>query len=374
MTCDSWIPVIRPHLSEVLVDRRALGRLRDLARQLPGDCLGAIEVRLAAASGTVDFSLRLAETAQARCLVDQVPAPHLRSFLSHWSEGVACLAPVPSVWLEFDLDHEPPFDGLRSDNGPRTAPSQRLRPTAAGSLPVPVLCAQLRDRFESDWLIDSLLPAMRGSPLSSSQRRLLRRCLDAVPASGRALYLFSLLPRPGNAVRLELFGLDPAAMADYLERVAGAGAAERIAALAPLIAECERPHLSFDVGSEISGRIGIEGSFARPPNREPRWAELLDRLVASGLCTPAKRDAVFAWPGYDSLSTAADRWPEEGVGLGGYCVRCLSHVKLVSWPDRGPEAKAYLLFQHLGKGAHGRGSGIPPSATPEQLSRVRRQS
>ncbi len=284
-------------------------------------------MRLAAASGTVDFSLRLTETAQARCLKDQVPAPHLRSFLSHWSEGVA---DIPSVWLEFDLDHEP-------------------RTPEAGSLPVPVLCVQLRDRVGPDWLIDSLLPAMHGSPLSSSQRRRVRRCLDAVPARGRILYLFSLLSRPGNAVRLELIGLDSGAMVRYLERVAGPGPAERIAALAPLIADCERLHLSFDVDSEISGRIGIEGSFARQPNREPRWAELLERLVASGLCTPAKRDALFAWPGYDSLLTAADRWPEEGVGLGGYCVRCLSHVKLVSWPDRDPETKAYLLFQHINK-------------------------
>ncbi|MCP4656142.1 MAG: AMP-binding protein, partial [bacterium] len=30
---------------------------------------------------------------------------------------------------------KPPFDGLRSDNGPRTAPSQRLRPTAASEKP-----------------------------------------------------------------------------------------------------------------------------------------------------------------------------------------------------------------------------------------------
>jgi len=285
-------------------------------------------VRLASASGAVDFALRLAERAQARGLMDRVASPHLRSFLRHWYEDAAYLAPVSSVWLEFDLNREP-------------------RGSEAGSLPLPVVCAQFGDRVEPRWLIDSLLPAMHGSPLNPSQRRLLHRCLDALPAAGRILYAFSLRSRPGDAVRLELCGLDPAAMVAYLERVAAPGAAARAGALIPLIKRCERLHLSFDIASEISPRIGLEGSFVHRPHREPRWSELFDRLMASGLCTPEKRTAVFGWPGYDSLWTASDRWPDDAAGLGGFCVRCLSHLKLVSWPDREPEAKAYLLFQHL---------------------------
>lgn len=331
LTCDSWIPVVRPYLSENLVDRQAMGRLRRLARHLPGDCLGVIEVRLGSGSGPVDFSLRLAEPAQAGRLAGQVSPPHLRAFLSRWSQEPGELAPVSSVWLEFDLDHEPREAG----------------PWADGPLPVPVLCAKLRDQPGPGWLVDVLLPAMHGRPLSPAQRRLVRRCVDEIPPGGQLLYVFGLLSRPGDGLRLELYGLEPAAMIEYLGRVAQADAPQQVSNLAHLVEGSDRFHLSFDIAHEIGPRIGIECAFARLPDRESRWADLFDRLVASGLCTRKKRDAIFDWPGYDSLWTATDRWPDDGVGLGGYCVRCLSHVKLVSGEGRDPEAKVYLLFQHL---------------------------
>lgn len=303
-----------------------------MARYLPADCLAIMEVRLAPGCEAVDFSLRLAEPAQARRIAGHLPAPHLRSILSLWSQRVDWLAPVSSLWLEFDLG--PP---IREGVG----------------LPLPILCAQLGERVEADWLSETLLPALHGRPLSAAQRRLIRRCMAALPVDGKVLYAFSLQPRPGDRVRLELGGLDLPAMVEYLQRVASPAAAKQVAACAPLVADCQRPHLSFDLGVEVSTRIGIEGSFVRLPHREPRWAGLFDRLVASGLCTPEKRDAIFAWTGYDSLWTAADRWPEEAVALGGYCVRGLSHVKLVSWPEREPEAKAYLVFQHLRRSRDG---------------------
>ena len=56
-------------------------------------------------------------------------------------------------------------------------------------------------------------------------------------------------------------------------------------------------------------RVGMEGSFSRLPRREPRWRELLDRLVARGLCPPEKRDALLAWPGYDTFWSASGAWP-----------------------------------------------------------------
>lgn len=319
----SWLPVLRPFLSESLVDSEALHRLQTLTQHLPMEGLGVIEVRLAADSDAVDFSIRLTQPDQADGLPEQIISPHLRDFLSRGWRELGCPKPISSVWLEFDL-------GRASD-----------------ALPAPIVCTRFEDPVDSDWLIDSLFPAIHEAPLTRDQKRLLRCCVAEAKEPGKVLYAFSLLPRSTDAVRLELYGLNPIAMGAYLGRTTPLMAKRQMAELAPLIEDCDRYHLSFDIGNEILPRLGVECGFLRLPDQEPRWAGLLDRLVTRGLCLPEKREAVLRWSGYDSLWTAPQRWPEGDEGLGGYCVRCLSHVKLVSWPGRQPEAKAYLLFQHF---------------------------
>jgi hypothetical protein len=127
-----------------------------------------------------------------------------------------------------------------------------------------------------------------------------------------------------------------------------------VADIAPLFDGVERLHLSFDLSPEgVLPRIGIEGSFPRLPRREPRWAALFDRLEERGSCDPRKREAALAWPGYDSIWTATKRWPIEAVGARGFCVRGLSHVKVVCQPDREPEAKVYLAFGYSARPAAG---------------------
>jgi len=315
--------LVRPHLAEVLVGRVAFDRLLALARHLPAHGLGVIETRLASrGTGSADFALRLTAPDQAADLAPRLPTSHLGTFLLSGWQDLGHPLPVASVWLEFDLDRAP------------------------RGLPEPVTCARLHGSWDAEWLVGKLLPALHGRPLKASQKRWLRRSLAELPAAASVLYAFSLAARPGNAVRLEVCGLEPAAMVAYLDRWAPA-AGRQIAEIAPHVEGCDRYHLSFDVADDVSPRLGVECGFARLPHREPGWRQLLDRMVASGLCDAAKRDAALAWPGSDSLWTTAARWPPEATSLGGHCVRCLSHVKLVSTPERPPEAKAYLIFEHV---------------------------
>jgi hypothetical protein len=252
-------------------------------------------------------------------LAERTSSSHLRSFLRSWSDPTGPFHRLPSVWLEFDLDREP------------------------RGLPVPIICAKLLSDCERDWVLDCLIPALHERPLSAAQKRWVALCLQKIPAPATLLYVFSLLSRGSEAVRLEIFGLDPAGIIAYLEQV-GPDLVPWVRESAALFAGAERIHLSLDIGSEILPRIGIEGSFPHLPHREPRWRELFDRLVDSGLCTLEKRDAALAWPGYDSFWTAPDRWPAKPRPAAGYCVRRLSHVKVVCRPDREPEAKVYLMF------------------------------
>jgi hypothetical protein len=153
--------------------------------------------------------------------------------------------------------------------------------------------------------------------------------------------------RGEDSVRLVVGGLDAAGLAVLLARAAPAAVAGRAAALAPLVAGAARTHLSFDVGDEIGERFGIECSFPRIPRREPGWSALLECWTAAGLATPTESGSLLAWTGYDSAWTAAARWPAGMETSGLFCIRCLSHLKLVSVLDRPPAAKAYLLFGPL---------------------------
>jgi hypothetical protein len=326
VTWDGWLSVLHPYLAGPLFDERARECLGALTRRLPGECLGALEVRLAPGPAPVDFSLRLTGPEQARLIAPGRLPPHLDDFLARWAKPRGLFAPVRAVWLEFDLDGPVP--------GPMPGP-------VADAL-VPAVIAKLGKGSDPGWLLDVLWPALQGSPLRPSQRERVRSCWEAIPPEGFLLYAFSLLSRPGGAVRMELFGLDPEGIAAYLERIAPA-AVERVGEAAGLFQDAERLHLTFDIVDEVLPRIGIEGSYPRLPRREPAWAALLERFVAAGLCAPEKRDALLAWPGYDTFWTAPASWPVGEVGTHGFCVRGLSHLKVVSWPDREPEAKAYLV-------------------------------
>ena len=320
--CGDWLKVLGPHLVEPLFQPPAVARLHSLASHLPGDCSGVFELRLAPGPSIVDLSLRLLAPSQAPPLAERISSPHLRDFLLRWSDPAGPFNRLHSVWLEFDLDREPQ------------------------GLPLPVLCAKLQPGCEEDWVLGCLLPALHERPLSSAQRRWITLCLQEIPPPATLLYVFSLSPRGGDAVRLEIFGLDPAGILAYLERI-GPDLVPWVRDSAALFVGAERIHLSLDIGAEILPRIGIEGSFSHLPRREPRWRELFDRLVDSGLCAPEKGDAALAWPGSDSFWTAPERWPAKPRPAAGFCVRSLSHVKVVCRPDRDPEAKVYLMFGPL---------------------------
>lgn len=279
-----------------------------------------LEARLGVGHAPVDLSLRLRNRSEARRVDESILPPHLQTFLAAWQESDGPFAHVRSVWLEFDLDKD------------------------SRDLPSPIPCAKLAGAVDPDWLTGTLLPALHGKPLTPGQRARVRACLAALPAPASLLYAFSLSPRLPEAVRLEIYGLDPAGILDYLGQVAPENV-ESVRGAATLFEGVERIHLSFDVTSEILPRIGIEGSFSRLPEREPRWRELFGKLVAAGLCTPEKREAALAWSGYDTSRTAPETWP--AVGGSRFCVRSLSHVKVVCQPERGPEAKVYLAFGPL---------------------------
>lgn len=322
-TLEPWVAVVRTRLPACLADESMIGRLCRVARRVPFDGQGALEIRLgeAALAPAVDLAFHLRTPAQARAAADRIAPARLRRFLSSWARGEHPEA--ASLWLELDLEREPE------------------------ARPVPGICAGLGGAIAPELLADRLLPALRGRPLAAPVRRRLLRCLAAIPAPGRLLYAASMESRRDEAVRLIVAGLGEEGLVGFLDRVAPSSLARRAAEAMALVAGGARTHLSFDVHDEVGERIGIECSFPRLPAREPGWSELLGRWAAAGLVSAEERAALLIWTGYDSAWTAAARWPAAVEASGTFCIRCLSHLKLVSIPAGPLAAKAYLLFGPL---------------------------
>lgn len=315
-------------------------RVSSLAARLPADCLAILEVHLAPARTIPDLSIMVKRRPQMESVQEVLAAPHFQSFAARWAHRDD--RRIVSLWLELDLYPRP------------------------RGVPVPSLCVKLRKDADHRWVLGTLLPALAGGPLGAARREIVRRCLAEIPPAGQLLYVFHLLPRGGD-LRMEIYGLSPEEMVDYLARVAAPVPPAGVARAAALVAGAERTHLSFDVGPEaIRPRIGIEGSFAALPRRERRWAELLGRLESRGLCSPAQRDALLAWPGTDSFWTAPRSWPREVRWMDAFCIRYLSHLKVVWQSGRALRSKAYLAF-----GPHRRAAVAGPSEEKAASSRQR---
>ena len=338
-----WLPVIEPHLSPLLVKPQCLEWMRAMAEVLPGTSLFAIEARLASESSQVDLSLRLNQPAEVDRVVPLLAPGHRKDFLASWaafrnSEARNPGGPsLPEVWLELDGSA---MDAIGMDA------IDKLR----GGIPTPLLCARLPRVLDSEWLLRSLLPQLLGKSLLPSSEDQMRSYLAALGPKTRLLYAFDLSARARQVLRLEIYSSALSPLIDYLRRRVP-WAVEQIAAIASLCGDGDRYHLSLDfeetsppeTGLRISRRIGLEISYRRLPHREPRWRELFRRLEEAGLCGASEAAAIFKWPGSDT-SRSSSAWPK---GARGHCVRSLSHVKLVTWPERAPRAKVYLLWQSL---------------------------
>jgi hypothetical protein len=179
------------------------------------------------------------------------------------------------------------------------------------------------------------------------------RCFEACPEGADVAHIGLMLRDPAPYVRLQVMPVEPDQLGGYLRTVGW----EHDPAQAVEIAHALRPHadrlaLCLDVAEQVGHRLGLEAAVDRSPSDDERWPALLGILVERGWCTPAKRDALLAWPG---VVTPADMpWP---AGLAAASLlhsadtfacleRRLSHVKTVLEPGGPAYAKAYFGYEH----------------------------
>lgn len=321
-------PLLAPYLDSALAPLANRPWMHEFLRFVPRsatDYLG-FEARLGAEDGATDCALNLSAAAPEwlRSGLPEAPAPdgaewdRIRAFLALWVEsGMPPLGDMTRVWLEFDMAAAPALlPNLMFGYWPRGHEPMRTRA----------------------WLLDRAIPAALGAPLPPVTRGLLEGGLDAcVGANDFQIGLMSARALP--AVRLCVFDLPDAALADLVAAIGWRGDVGQVAALVAAL----RPHadfvgLHFDLAGMALPRIGIEPGFVasswrRQPHLESRWAGQLDVFAGLGALTPAKRAALLAWPGHAQVML-------DGRPM--VLLRGLSHLKLVLPGDGRVEGKAYF--------------------------------
>ncbi|WP_375472237.1 hypothetical protein [uncultured Nostoc sp.] len=239
---------------------------------------------------------------------------------------------VERIHLEFDLDEE------RSQ--------------------VPLPCIFLQFNRETFIDVQNLIKMTtrllnsRASPLLESN---LRRCADSLPTGATISHLGAILSRQANAVRVNVKGVSPEQLSDYLMQIGWTDSTNTFSALVLTLSKfVDFILLSFDVGDTVLPRIGLECFLDNQPDEEPRWQLFLDYLVEAGLCTPVKKNAFLAWPGLSAKSSVPDLWPsnisfgDRLLGSRAFSIfwRRVNHIKLIYQPGIPLEAKGYLAFGH----------------------------
>jgi hypothetical protein len=329
-----YLKIVIPHLHPDLVTPTALSHIQPLAQILPASSMAGFECRLGPDRSAVDFQICL--PCLARGLPESfltVPAwQFLQDFYQHWASPNSSLhQEIEDVGLEFDVSEQLP------------------------QVPIPCIFWKF-DRetgIDAEGLMQTI--AMLQQPISPLLESNLRLCVDSLPAGAIVSHLGAMLSRSIQAVRVNVKGISPDRLSDYLRQIGWIAPTDTFSTLTSTLSRFfDSILLSFDVGDTLLPRIGLECFLEQQPDCTPRWELFLDYLIEQELCSPAKKNALLNWPGFSHKSSHPDLWPSNiSFGdrfLGSRAIslfsRWINHIKLVYQPGMPLEAKGYLGFSH----------------------------
>ena len=362
---DEYVEVIAPHLPRQLVSAAALAHIRTVARLLPPATGTVFECRLDEHASAVDLIVMFQPPDGGReqlagsrpsvlpdALFTQLAWSRVRDFCREWAAPTSAWSEqVADIWLEFDLDGPPPVV-------PIPGFFAAFRETAADE-PGGRGGAELDPQALAVLVVEKLL----AEPISPRLRRNLAACFSALPPGARVFSLGIWFSRATDAVRLCISGISNHELLPYLQRIGWSppsGLHRDSPQLGPLLSQflpvIDRVSLALDIGATVRPKVGLECYLNElDPSKEPRWRQLMARIVDTGLGTPQKCDALLTWYGYSDERAHPANWPRNlrlatgflGPNVRSMLVRQFNHVKIVVDPERGCEAKAYLAVRHV---------------------------
>jgi hypothetical protein len=332
---ETYLEDITSHLHPDLISPdifpQVLAHIQVLKPIFPSLSETLLECRLGDNLTQVDFTFQLHPLTQP--LPEKfLASPIWRSFQTfnqEWANPTSNIHQnVTIVGMEFDVNESP------------------------STLPIPGIFFGL-DREKTYYfpkLVSDTL-ALLDYPLSPLIESNLKRCTDFLPDEVKLSHFAAMLSRPGLGVRVNVAEIPCDRVLDYLLKIGWNDPTESLSPLMSQLSEwVDYIILTFDVGETIYPRIGLECYLEKQPRYEPRWQLLLDNLVAQGLCTPTKRDALLTWPGFiKNKDRKQDNLNWESVfSLSMYSLywKRINHIKIVYQPGVPLEAKGYLNFSH----------------------------
>lgn len=344
------IEQLAPRLPVALVTSGAQSRLLRVAASLPAALTNWIylECRLQHEKPRVDLIVRVDQRGRD-ILTGDNPVVALDATLHRhpawravhalaraWSDPASTLhRGVERLWLEFDVH---PSRGIRE-------PSELPAPGVFIEFAREVY-AQHRREDRLGVTMAALRPFMPDG-MTPAMARNLRRCWELLPSSAAIPYVGLFPARRSEAVRVSVAGLSDAELPSYLRALRWPGShhdlTEAIAAFRPPtpVPLPRMAIVNLDVDREVGPGVGIEYllSHASQLRGSILERELLDHLVRGGFCSPAKSDALLAWP-----ATSLHVMPHE-IWRSRVCRR-VNHLKLSLTESGSPEVKAYLAASH----------------------------
>jgi hypothetical protein len=289
-------------------------------------------------SAATTFERRTFRAALAARPDDRAGLPPLRRLVERWIAPDSVLHDrVPLAWLEFDhMEREvDPIGNVGVCLAPAYIDPFAALPEQAPDEVLPVILESIH--------------AVSAQPVAAEDRRLLQTCVEGLPRGARWIHLSIMVAR--DPLQLKLYGAFPcAAVLPYLARVGCAADPAPIARVLERSCPSTRTGDSIYLDLPVTGMLdprqaGLGLAFGQQHLRisheqDPSRRALLESLTEDGLCTPAQRDALVAWPGHETGVEAARAVNGEGA----IDVQRWLDIKLVCAASGALQAKAYLGF------------------------------
>lgn len=305
---DEVVDLVVTRLPGGLIDTASAARIRASVARVPAELVARLGVECDLSGTVADASVLFAadsETGGMQMLAGRHPLVGLPDELARADSW----APV----VRFCGRREPGFLLHRATRDIWVDLARRDDPSCSFGLRLSGLPEATRRPLEV--VIRALeigLEALRGAPLDPRALTSMRALVRHLPDTARVDRAGLMAGRPDD-VRLWLTRLSPEEIGDLVEATRDRDEARRIREL------LDDPALRAGaVGPRIDIRDGVDRAVGLVCTVEPagspaqvaaRWRPLLDRLVAAGLCTADRRDALSGCHGV-LRERPSERWPE----------------------------------------------------------------
>ncbi|MDI1433867.1 hypothetical protein [Polyangium sorediatum] len=327
-----------PRVPPALVSAAAFSRMRQAAAWLPAARGLSFECYLGADSARVDLVACISPAWGCDELAAGAPrgepGSHMESvwqtiaaLCREWADPASVLHErMPCLWLEFDL--HPDREGV-----PPPFATACVQP---GYLNGKLVSTSDPGADEVERITWRVLHLLHGGPLSPGVERKVRACIDQLPEGSSVTLVSSNKPRGRDAVRL-IVAMPRREVIAYLRRVGFPGSTDEVEEYLLTYADVSsQADIYLDIGEELLPITSCPSPVMRSPD-DPRLHQIADRLVDWGLCPPARRDALVAFPTRRNVVFPGTAWPTALIEA--------TSFKLVHRSGQPLEAKGYLELQ-----------------------------